>query len=253
MIRIFLHEKTLADGKFLSLCLKSGSRFTALGIFCDALMLAEQHLFTNADHLIPLDEWKRTPELDLLVDVGLAEVRAAGVFVLGSQEQLKWIQQRRNAGKTSAALKLNKRTPATKNKNDRTTTVDDRQTTAQRPLTKNEGDTAIGQKLVAFYCERWQEVYGAKYVVRPQDARALKDLGKTQGLERVCALIGAYLKMPDQWFLTKRHDVATFLNNLAAVSHHLETGKHVTRRDVRELEDKVYSANIIEALRSGDV
>jgi len=98
---------------------------------------------------------------------------------------------------------------------------------------------ALGpQTFIIQYVQAYQARYGAK--ARP-DLR-----GKTQGgikrllgeipLERACNLIQIYLQMNDQWFLTKAHDFGTFAENLGKVGLALDTGKHTTASEARQVD-----------------
>lgn len=104
----------------------------------------------------------------------------------------------------------------------------------------------IGKELVGFYCETWTERYGAKPPIRPQDAKHLKTLGQSNGLQRTKDLLRAYLSMNESWFVQKRHDLATFSNNLTAVAQFLETGRTLTRADLKVIDS---ASNLENTLR----
>lgn len=95
------------------------------------------------------------------------------------------------------------------------------------------------QKIISIYCDNWRKRYGTRPPVGGKVAGQFKNFVKDHGSERAEALVLAYLQMPDNWFVTKRHDVTTLLSNLNAVAQFLDTGNMVTRAHLNELKDKV--------------
>lgn len=109
MARINLEDSLLKDDKFTDLCIKLGSRILALGTVAEAFILAQKHYLDESnDRLIPLNEWTRKKDLWVLLQVGLAEEFDKGIYIKGSESSFKWLLQRSDAGKKSAALKQNK-------------------------------------------------------------------------------------------------------------------------------------------------
>lgn len=106
LARINIEDSLLKDDKFTDLCIKLGSRILGLGVILEAFILAQKH-YTNEENerLIPLIEWDRKKDLHILIDVGFAEKRGSGIYVKGSNECFKWLIQRSEAGKASAASK----------------------------------------------------------------------------------------------------------------------------------------------------
>ncbi len=94
-------------------------------------------------------------------------------------------------------------------------------------------------EVVGLYCKLWKERYQDNPVIRGKTAGQLRSLVKDVGKNKALLLIEAYLRMPDQWFVTKRHDISTFEANLNSVTHFLATGKIVTRLALKSLEEKV--------------
>ena len=109
--------------------------------------------------------------------------------------------------------------------------------------------------VIAFYCAEWKTRYRAEKSppVTGKVAGQLKKLVEEIGSERARALIEAYLQMPDSWFVTKAHDIPTLITNLNKVSHFLDTGKLITRREVQRLDLEVTSENTLQAIRRGEV
>lgn len=111
----------------------------------------------------------------------------------------------------------------------------------------------VGKVLVAAYCELWKARYGDNPPIRPQDARALKTLGEAHGLEKTKLLLQAYLRMPDAWFVKKRHDLTTFSNSLNEIAHFATTGKVLTKREVNTIDQAVTNQNTLNQLREGKI
>lgn len=109
------------------------------------------------------------------------------------------------------------------------------------------------RSFIAFYCDQWKSRYGSNPpisgAVSGMLTKFLQDHGELKGRR----YIEAYLKMPDSWFVTKRHDVPTLLTNLNAVAHFAESGKMIARRDTQQLDLAISSQNTLEAIRRGEV
>lgn len=79
----------------------------------------------------------------------------------------------------------------------------------------------------------------------------MRTLLKTVGHEKGIELIRAYLRMPDQWFLKKRHDLPTLMQNLNAVSQFLESGRLVTGKEIQHAEKSAAMRNLIDDAKEG--
>lgn len=110
MARINIEDSLLKDDKFSELCIKLGSRIMALGTVAEAFIMAQKYYLDESNgRLIPLNEWQRKQTLHVLIDVGLADVEENGIYIKGSNESFKWLLQKSDAGKMSAASKRIKR------------------------------------------------------------------------------------------------------------------------------------------------
>lgn len=109
--------------------------------------------------------------------------------------------------------------------------------------------------VIAAYCDAWKSRYKADRAppIEPRHAKNLKSILAQVGMDRAIKLVQAYLAMPDQWFVTKRHDLGTFLANLTSVTHFVETGKVITRRETQQLDAMTTNQNTLEALRGGQI
>jgi len=122
------------------------------------------------------------------------------------------------------------------------------------PLAPRTEEQNVGQ-LVALYCNLWKEKYNSPRSpdIRGKAAGQIKGLVKDLGYARVEILIEAYLQMSDTWFITKTHDVATFLDNLAKVSLFADSGKMITRSQLKQFEKKVESQELDKLIEEGRI
>lgn len=111
----------------------------------------------------------------------------------------------------------------------------------------------IGKNLVAVYCDLWKTRYGSNPPLRAQDTRSLKSIGEENGFDRTVELLEVFLRMNEDWFLKKRHDLATFANNLTAVAQYSKSGRVITKQDLNTFERKVSNQQTLDALRKGEI
>lgn len=284
MSRINIEDSLFKDGRFIELAIKMGSRHSALGAVVEAFILA-QEFFLNKEsgRMIPLNEWKRRKAVDLVIDAGLAEIRGEFVYVCGAEKQFSWLIQRQDAGllggrKKSNAIKRTTNqatesgTKATESGSNPLTlthslslthshiqtqahiqnTVSAKKPKKQKATASTDVDN-VGQKLVAVYCELWKTRYNTNPPLKPSDTKNLKSFGKENGFERTEKLLQSYFKMPDAFFIKKRHDLATFLYNLSSIAAFAESGKVISNNEVNQLDKAVASKNLIDALRNGEI
>ncbi len=123
----------------------------------------------------------------------------------------------------------------------------------QVELIPAEAPTKVGQQLVAYYCDLWKLKHHATAPLRPQDCKALKSFGETNGISRTKELLDGYFKIPDTWVIKKRHDIQTFLNNLSAIAAFVESGKVVSNTELRQMDQAIGNMSTLDALRNGDI
>lgn len=103
---------------------------------------------------------------------------------------------------------------------------------SQKP--KKSTDT---KSFIARYCEVYKARYQTNPVISGKGAgiasRLVKDLGEGECLN----LIEAYLSMNEPWYLTKKHDLVTFEQNLNAVKLHSAGPKNISTFQIKSLED----------------
>lgn len=107
---------------------------------------------------------------------------------------------------------------------------------------------------IAHYCELWSKRYGGAHpAITGKDAGLMKSLVKDHGVDKVIGFIDAYLQMPDNWFLIKRHDILTLATSLNAVVHFMSTGKTVTRTELQNIDKAITNKNLMDRVKKGEV
>lgn len=117
---------------------------------------------------------------------------------------------------------------------------------------KIEKEKTKGNELVAAYCEAYKSRYGVYPIVQGASAGAAKRL--SQGpvpISQLVELVRVYLTMDDQWFLTKRHDLAIFEQNLNAVKIKAETGASISRKEAQLAESADFHKNQLARIVGG--
>lgn len=102
-----------------------------------------------------------------------------------------------------------------------------------------KSDIPVGPKtneLIAYFVDAWGRIYRdsfgqpISYPVDGKDAGAAKRLLKSQGFEKACRLIDAFLQMKTSWLISRRHPISALVNDLPAVVSFAATGKLVTAK-----------------------
>lgn len=109
--------------------------------------------------------------------------------------------------------------------------------------------------VIAAYCDAWKLRYKSSKspTIMPQHAKSLRTLVDSVGVERATQMVKKYLDMPDTWFVTKRHDIPTLMSNLNAVTQFIETGKIITKTEMRHFDQAVSNEETLRALRDGEI
>lgn len=122
------------------------------------------------------------------------------------------------------------------------------------PMRKPKAPAPDGTNLVvARYMELWKERYKATAPIRGKPTGNLATLTKDYGHAAAIAFIEAYFQMPDPWFVTKRHDPGTLLQNLSAVAQFNETGRMFSRKEVQNLDKAVNAKNTLDLIERGEI
>jgi hypothetical protein len=108
---------------------------------------------------------------------------------------------------------------------------------------------------VRHYCDAWKVAYRAERSpdIGGYGTGKLKNMVRDFGVDRTKALISAYLKMPDRFYVQKRHDIHTLSVNLTAVGHFAESRRHITQAELAKLDRDATNANTMEAIEKGDI
>lgn len=249
---------------FQNLLIKLGCRHRALGMCVDLWTLAQENWFPDRN-LIPEEAFREAQLSETLIEVGLAERRAEGIYAKGTKEAFAWLFQCAEAGKHSGESRRKK--GGKKKTNDRSTAVNEPSTTVEvgsttvevpQPLYssfsslpsslenhKNKKEESKGeltaqapplahvQSPVAYFIASYVKAFQARYGpgCRPDLRGKVQGLVKTfvseHPLERAVALIQVYCQLDGgrDWFKTKSHDFVTFIENLNQVSIALDTGR----------------------------
>jgi hypothetical protein len=104
--RINIEDSLWAGPKFQDLLIKTGNRHTAKGMVVELFTLAQKHWFPEKK-LIPLEDFNSFG-LSLLIEVGLAENRSAGVYCKGSEESFNWLFKSQINGRKGGLAKASK-------------------------------------------------------------------------------------------------------------------------------------------------
>lgn len=110
-------------------------------------------------------------------------------------------------------------------------------------------------KLIALYCELWKARYKSPRSpdISAASSKQFKNLLTDFGENRAALLISAYLQMPDSWYVTKKHDVWTLIQNIPSVALFADSGKIISRRDADQLDLAITTQNTLDALRRGEI
>lgn len=109
---------------------------------------------------------------------------------------------------------------------------------AAGPLVKAKLSPSPEKKqIIALYCEEFKNRYQVSAIIRGKEAGQLSQLVKDLGSPKVGELLKAYFQMNTPWFLTKRHDISTLLQNLNDITIFAETGKTFDAKNSAQLRE----------------
>lgn len=98
LARINIEDRLFTDRRYMNLVAKMGDSDRALGTLVMAWIYAQRY-WKNGD-LIPTDVWTRQGLSEALIEVGLAERRPEGIYMVGSEEQFNWLVKSIASGKS---------------------------------------------------------------------------------------------------------------------------------------------------------
>jgi hypothetical protein len=106
--------------------------------------------------------------------------------------------------------------------------------------------------VITAYFDCFRQKYGSDPAIKGKPIGQLNQLTKDYGHTKAIEFIGAYLDMPDEWFMTKRHDVATMMSNLNAINHFIVTGKLISRRDIQKATQQGTNQRLLDEVERGE-
>jgi hypothetical protein len=99
-----------------------------------------------------------------------------------------------------------------------------------------EKEHSPSYRFMGAYCEAFKAVYGTNPHITGAAAGMAKNLLKSMGLDQASDLVRTYLTMKDPFFVTKGHDLPTFVANINKVKIRHDTGKQVTRHEANRMD-----------------
>jgi len=267
-----IDDSIFRDTRFLNLVAKIGDPEKAMGTMLNAWMTAFE--FWKNKHPIPRSTWVERGLNDLLIDVGLARYQGDdAIYVSGTERMNEWyhklIEKGRKGGlKSQANRRSTARAKSTRAKPKQPTytypytypvsvTDTDEASTNASHSTKagplSEKTNHYGNA-IAWFCSEYKRRYNSQYRITGKDAGTIKRLCDGLGSEDVYKrIVTAYLDMPDQWFVNKRHDVTTLEANLAKVSQFEQSGQMVTQAQLKDLDRNTTNKALLEKIRRGEL
>lgn len=290
MARLNFEDSIFKEHGFQDLLIAVGNRHIAKGMVIELFGLAQEYWFPEKQ-LIPIERFKSAGLSEALYGPsGLAELRGNEIYVRGSREAFAWLFDKQSAGKASAEAKKKKKRPTLQIVEPVSTAVNSRQQPltdvdeCQQPSTSllfspslssfsssfsssvsnsfsNTGERAEKipapphENLVKVYCDLWKERYRASKSppIGGKVAGQFKTLVKDYGPRRAEELVRAYLAMPDQWFMTKRHDITTLLANLNAVAQFADNGKLISKTELRQADESAALSAQLRRIETGEL
>lgn len=107
------------------------------------------------------------------------------------------------------------------------------------------------QEFIAFYCDRWTERYKHTPKLDGKSVGALRTFLKDHKAEKAKAMVTAYLKMNDAFFIRKRHDPATLISNSLAIGHFADSKQVITADDARQTERTYKAQSLFDMVDEG--
>ena len=266
MNRINVYEVLGADPRFNGLIMKIPKHMAYGALIClwDLGMIYWKN--KDAPLNIPADMAKYLPNISELLEFGFVRIEADGsYYCCGAKDRwghLRQIsEQARKAGLASAEARKAKSGSAIPSNasNAKPAETERRRTAAERKRTQPKDSGSIsssgsstdstsnplgGQQnagtLIAFYCDTWKRRYNSAQnpVIRPQDAKSMKQLIESVGYERANKLVDAFLRMPEKYMIQRRHEIAVLMTSLNAVTAFMSNGKVVTSTQLKDVEKK---------------
>lgn len=221
---------------------------------------------------VPLDVWD-LEKLEPLVDVGLADRRADGVYCRNSEKHFEWYSQRVEAGRRGGlksvrsraekygtaqprGTKSSKQTRSTASTNTEAPPKQTRSTApeAPKPLTLYEAEKPEVQLKGGDVWEAYRASYFARYSVEPvrnaESNTHCSNLVKKLGGDAAVAVVRFYLTHGKRYYVENCHSLRACAYDAAALHTQMLTGKKVTTAQAVEGDRQASNAEAMkEAVR----
>lgn len=269
MARINLEDQFWVD--ILDLAVKLGDKDKAIGNAVRWFRFSQEA--HKEGKLVTEAEFKGNGFSEHLIPV-FAERVEAGIQARGASKFFGWLKKKKAAGRKGGKSKSPKKlrnlkqfqgSEANRSKTEASSSsyysssssvsssTSDSVSEVKARTPKKASAVEGVQGVIGLYCDLWKNKYGDHPDIGGPEAGIVKNLVKDFGIEKAGAYVRSYLEMPDKWFLTKRHDLVTLKTNLNKVKHFMSTGKHVTQKEINQIDAHITNQNTREALRNGEI
>ena len=277
MARINIEDSIYRDSGFLKLLAKTGSEYTALGMVITAWNLSQKYWLKHGG--VPAKNWPE--DLNILLEVKIAKLvenpqrNETVVYVRGSKDQFKWLEQRSVAGKSRSTKKLTK-LAETRKKPKRELNGPERdgtgvnetqplslslslsptlplsqplpQTLAKQGLQKTERNRQVW--------EAYRDAYFSRYRVNPvRNAKVNKQISQLADRlgDEAMEIVKFYLDHPKAFYVSKMHDIGVCLADAEALRTQWARGKAVTENDIKRFSKNQEQQQLLDAIERGEV
>ena len=254
MARINIEDSLFRDSRWLKLLLKVGCEYKSIGLITRAWMLAQDTWLEHRS--IPFSLWNK--DLDILIEVGFAEIRDKSFYIKGSQIAFAWLEQRSNSGKKGGEAKakrsssgrqaivsgskpltltliptltptLNLTQSLNLNTIAATTSVD--RAPVKNPVNKKpkktEAPVKNSQLVKKAYFDSFKNKYGTDPVWSVKENVAANRLITSVGLDLAVKLAEYYPNYIDPWHVKLRHSFGQLESNAHQVMTDMQNIKHL--------------------------
>lgn len=284
MARINFENEIYKDPRFQKLIIKTGDLYTAKGMLVTAWELAQNHWLKFK--AVPKKAWP--DELNVLIDFQFAERTFRGeeeyIYVKGSKDRCKFLEQASAAGKAKSEKKLkaaenarkvkseglNARSKKTPKKAERPNIGSERELNGSEPLYSNlftlnseslDSDSLNsakvsskpakkGQLFIAAYCRSFKTRYGFNPEIMPQDARNAKNWVADIPEDKIELYVQAFFAMPDAWLTKVKHPIGVFKNKFNEIIVFANSGKFHTNTQTQQADAFASNALLLDEIRN---
>lgn len=266
----------------MELVVVTGNRWVAMGMVMEGFILAQKYHFDEEhDRCIPLKDFERC-KLQPLIAAGLAEQLPHGVRMRGSKKAFAWLEQKVNAGKSSAAARAKgPKTPKKKTQpNDlerNSTGVNGAQPLslsltlspaldlAQDPVPASQGskprrtrskltaeETALNKAIWTAYAQAYAKRYQLDPLRNAMINGQINNLRKKLGKDAV-PVAHFYVTSNKSFYVGKTHTFGLCLQDAETLHTQWRKGRALTDGDVKNFEKRTQEQDLINQLREGKI